>query len=353
MSTVLSIFTGIALLVSSYLTIKNWLNSKVYLGLLFSILALQAVAGSLTFEQVLPKEILVYGIGTSILSPLLLSFFTISELTKNKTSLKQILLHFLPIAIAYIPLIAKHDSLYMNMYFANAFILWALFWNVYYIRRILLVIKKHQIELLNIFSSTEGKDYRWLRQLVFAYGLMFFAVFILGFLLSIGYLNISQSNQAISIFLILFIAYFSYFGFRQISVKTTAPTTDNSNISNKPIASNKLACLAQLMETNKPFIDSELTLYELAKSLKINSSELSALINKEIGCNFYEFVNRYRVEEFKKKIKEGKHENLTILSLAYDSGFASKATFYRIFKKIEGCTPSEFAKQTVLQNKKQ
>ena len=65
-------------------------------------------------------------------------------------------------------------------------------------------------------------------------------------------------------------------------------------------------------------------------------------MNLELKKNFYTFVNELRIEEVKEKLRDPKNDNLKILSLAYDSGFNSKATFNRIFKQYVGLTPLEF-----------
>ncbi|WP_425289983.1 helix-turn-helix domain-containing protein, partial [Shewanella algae] len=72
-----------------------------------------------------------------------------------------------------------------------------------------------------------------------------------------------------------------------------------------------------------------------------NSSVLSKIINRAFQMNFNDFINRYRVEEVKKQLQNPKNASLTIMSLAYDAGFNSKATFNRAFKKHTGENPSK------------
>jgi AraC-like DNA-binding protein len=82
----------------------------------------------------------------------------------------------------------------------------------------------------------------------------------------------------------------------------------------------------------------------LAQKLKTNTSVLSATINSNFGKNFNDFVNEYRVKEFKKQIKLPQNQNYTLLAVAFDCGFNSKATFNRAFKKFTGQSPSRFEK---------
>ena len=65
-------------------------------------------------------------------------------------------------------------------------------------------------------------------------------------------------------------------------------------------------------------------------------------VNKKVGKNFYDFVNQYRLEEFKRLLSDPKNRNLTLLSLAIDCGFNSKSSFNRHFKKVTGQTPSQY-----------
>ena len=98
----------------------------------------------------------------------------------------------------------------------------------------------------------------------------------------------------------------------------------------------------EAIETKKMFQDPELTLTDLATELGTNASLLSKIINRSFGMNFNDFINLYRVESVKEKLADPANTHLTIMSLAYDAGFNSKATFNRAFKKHTGANPSEY-----------
>jgi AraC-like DNA-binding protein len=95
-------------------------------------------------------------------------------------------------------------------------------------------------------------------------------------------------------------------------------------------------------ETEKSYLNPELTLSELAIKLNTNTSVLSAVINTGFGKNFNDFVNEYRVEEFKRKAAAPDGKHLTLLAIAFDCGFNSKATFNRAFKKVTDLSPKAF-----------
>jgi AraC-like DNA-binding protein len=102
--------------------------------------------------------------------------------------------------------------------------------------------------------------------------------------------------------------------------------------------------LIQVMEEEHAFRNPDLTLSELAKTMGTNASFLSKLINQSAGKNFNDFVNGYRIQEVQQKLADPSLSNLTIMSIAYDAGFNSKATFNRAFKKATGKNPSDFIK---------
>ena len=95
----------------------------------------------------------------------------------------------------------------------------------------------------------------------------------------------------------------------------------------------------------KLFQNPELTLTDVAKKLKSNASVISKAINQGFGLNFNDFFNTYRIEAVKKCFEKGEHKKSTLLGIAFDCGFNSKATFNRAFKKNTGLSPKDFIKQ--------
>ena len=93
------------------------------------------------------------------------------------------------------------------------------------------------------------------------------------------------------------------------------------------------------MKEEKWFLNSSLSLRSLAKNVNISSNKLSWLLNERIGQNFNEYINSFRVEHFKGIALNPANSHLTLLALAYESGFNSKTVFNAFFKKIEGMTP--------------
>ncbi|TGD82350.1 helix-turn-helix domain-containing protein [Hymenobacter wooponensis] len=99
------------------------------------------------------------------------------------------------------------------------------------------------------------------------------------------------------------------------------------------------------MESQRPYLAPELTLAELAAQLRTNTSWLSKVINAGCGQNFNDFINEYRVREAEQRLRNPRFRHYTLLAVALESGFNSKSTFNRVFKKLRGITPSEVARE--------
>jgi AraC-like DNA-binding protein len=105
--------------------------------------------------------------------------------------------------------------------------------------------------------------------------------------------------------------------------------------------------LMELMEKEKPFLQENLTIKELSEQLSISPRHLSQVLNERLGQNFYDFINRYRVEEAKKRLIEYGDQKKSILSIGYDVGFNSKSTFNTVFKKYTKMTPTQYREKHI------
>lgn len=102
--------------------------------------------------------------------------------------------------------------------------------------------------------------------------------------------------------------------------------------------------LLEFMEKESPYLNPELTLRSLASQVALHPNQLSWLLNGQIGKNFSEFVNTYRLEYFKQLVKDPANSHISLIGLAYESGFNSKTVFNTFFRKEVGMTPTEFLK---------
>ncbi len=102
--------------------------------------------------------------------------------------------------------------------------------------------------------------------------------------------------------------------------------------------------LETVMIEQEPYLDPLLSLNKLAAISGIPSYRLTKVLKQALQSNFYDYVNRFRVENVKKLLGEGQAESFSILGIASESGFNSKASFNRIFKKLTGMTPTAYLK---------
>ncbi|WP_121066566.1 helix-turn-helix domain-containing protein [Maribacter vaceletii] len=129
---------------------------------------------------------------------------------------------------------------------------------------------------------------------------------------------------------------------KEEEVKILKKETSNS-LNKIEIAENKLL-LENFIASNEPYLNSNLSLKKLAESIHLHPNKLSWLLNAEYDKNFNDFINQYRLQHFKTLAANPKFKNITILGLAYDSGFNSKSVFNTYFKNAEGVTPSQWMK---------
>ena len=233
---------------------------------------------------------------------------------------------------------------------------------VVYVIANFVLLQKHKKRILNQFSNQEKINLDWLRFLYFMMALMW--IFI------IGIKNDTLIFSATSVFVV----FIGYFGIKQVGIFTdnNLEIVENEVVEametveigetlerkkyaksglNQDTAKELHQRLQVLMEKEKLFTEPELTLTNLAKRLDIHPNYLSQIINEIEGVNFYDYVNGWRIEEFKWLITLPQNQKFTLLALAYDCGFNSKSAFNRCFKKATDLSPSEYAKKAVNINK--
>ena len=103
--------------------------------------------------------------------------------------------------------------------------------------------------------------------------------------------------------------------------------------------------LLEFMESERPYLNVQLTIFDIARELDINNKYISQVINQDLGINFMSFINGYRVEAAKELLLDDSKSNYTIEGLAEMAGFKSKSTFNTAFKKMTGKTPSQYRKE--------
>jgi AraC-like DNA-binding protein len=220
------------------------------------------------------------------------------------------------------------------------------------------VIRRHQRRLKELVSYSSGKiTLQWLLGLSITFYTGYVIMFIFGGVdILVGFMPFDPYEISfISLTLLTFL--FGVFGFHQPGIfeevvrykrHEETPEEDSeskkyqkSGLRKKDVA-NYVNKIRKYMVIEKPYLDRELSIYNLSEQLKIPRHILSEVINEHMGMNFYYLINEYRVQEVKDRLKKDENKHLTILAIAYDSGFNSKSSFNTIFKEKTGQTPSEY-----------
>ncbi len=240
--------------------------------------------------------------------------------------------------------------------------LFRVFWGTIYLIAGLIILKKHSLKISKQFSYTENIDLKWLKyvliMMIVIWGTVIFINIISNFNKFIDY-RLGDNIIQLVITIVVFLT--GYFGIKQQII--FSPSTGNMQSSeklkistgsnevkkqylksglSKEDSQNHLHRLQNYMKAEQPYSNGKLSLKEVAEYLDISPNHLSQVINENLNKNFFYFVNGYRVDLVKEKMRDSSNKNITLLGIAYDSGFNSKSSFNSIFKKITGLTPSQY-----------
>lgn len=114
---------------------------------------------------------------------------------------------------------------------------------------------------------------------------------------------------------------------------------------NETELSHQAKCLDQLMQEQSLYLNPKLTLSMLAIAAQLSENQLSQIFTQHLNISFYQYINQYRLASFKNHVKTHGTTQYTIMAIAEMSGFASRATFYKVFKSTYHTTPSAYIKQ--------
>ena len=216
------------------------------------------------------------------------------------------------------------------------------------------LFKRLDINIFNNFSNSADIDLDWLRKLVLLFGVIWTALISITVIHHVFHMfSMVFCTDGLFLSLSVFVILIGYFGLKQnvIFTNENVIVTDNTSRIQPKYSGSRLneseekqyaEKLISYMELLKPYLNTDLTLPQLAVELGISSHLLSQVINEHFKLNFFDFVNQYRVEAFKERIVNPKYENFSLLGIAFECGFNSKSAFNRIFKKSTGLTPSQF-----------
>lgn len=238
-------------------------------------------------------------------------------------------------------------------------------------------ILRYRKWLYNSTSNTLFPTYEWVRNIIVLFGI-FFLMLTINIVLdySTGYgVNHFFHWQILFIYMAILIYYLGFRGYQVSDNQLSSLSHNQQKQASLPVGirgkreSDKTGLLPEaeqiitigkedrstdpkykaageailkLMSEERLYLDPELSLQTLAQKLKLSPLVASAVINSELKKNFRNLINEYRVKEVKVRLNDPRSSQLSLLGIAYECGFNSEASFYRIFKNIVGLSPKEY-----------
>lgn len=226
---------------------------------------------------------------------------------------------------------------------------------------IFVLIARHQRKIKDLFSyKSERINLQWLKVLSITFYVAYNILFITA---SLNVFNLFNAFDPLTFSFagLTFMAFaISFYGIRQpmifsnrnagnqdfLSESTRSEPDRSSMYERSGLMPEDIERIRKMIEgyfqKEKPYLDGDLTLQDVAGQLNIPKHHLTQVFNMAIGKNFYTYVNDFRLDEVKTRLKDPAYKNFSLLAIAFDSGFNSKTSFNTLFKKYTGITPSEY-----------
>lgn len=286
-------------------------------------------------------------------------YLYIESLTRQKLN-KYWFLHFLTVVSIYCILydffilppeekieIYQNEKSYLEL--RKALNILMIISGIIYISLSFVSLKKYKSKISNQYSNLEKINLNWAYYLIIGMLIIWFCV-------------ITKNDILIFTSVVIFVLTAAYFGINKAGILNISELEINTLEEIQPekkevpvkyqkslLSDEKIQLiykkLVHKMESEKLYTDPELNLNLVSNLLEVHPNLLSQIINTVENKNFYDYVNTYRIREFKRLAVLPENEKFTILSLAFESGFNSKTSFNRNFKKYENKSPKEFLKE--------
>lgn len=324
--------------------------ARTLLGFLIFCLSFNVLVFIILKYRIYDQYPILHGLpfGLSFIIGPLIYFYVRAVVSKSFRLSRQHYHHFLWLILDYphsvyhiiygrsIPHLSLH-------YVLDKFALFSMFSNGVYLYLTFRFIKDYHRILPNFLSNTQNLQLKWLSDSILVWTALFFFGLVYGALDFVVDLNFEDA------YLInyLFISSAIWLGFKGIkqgqnSIEITKQPAQSVS---QEASAEIIQKLKKVMEEQKLYLMSDLTLRNVEDQLGYSSKEISHAINQSLKKNFYQFVNEYRVDAFKQKVLDPSKAHLTLLGIAQECGFSSKATFNRVFKSISGMSPKEYLTQ--------
>ncbi len=348
--------------------------SNILIGCFFLALCLNLADSFLLLKQVYFQypEWALWGSDILVLCGPLIYFYTQSVIYKDFHFTKRRVFHFLPFIVLFLItevsyLSAGHD---MQIKILKAIIERKIPATVYmvsfamyvyffaYLFAAAKVVRQYETAASDRYSDSQKVTLGWLKTIIYFF-LSLMLLSVVNVLLSFQAMkNAYFIGLAIMILLLLLFiifvlfkalrnpGFFSVWNEKEIG-EAVHPDKYVSSQMPSPEKQLILEKLLQHMQSQKPYLEPDLTLEDLAAQIAIKPKLLSQVINELLQQNFFLFINHYRIEEAKRLLDNPKDKKITVLEVMYQVGFNSKSSFNTLFKKETGITPSEFKKNSL------
>jgi AraC-like DNA-binding protein len=321
--------------------------------LLYWNIALKTMLANRSIEFFLVLKFSVYITGPS------LYFYTQSRLYSDFSFTRRDLIHAIPMILFPLLMTLTLASLSVQQKQDAVFDYQILFYNVFFQIHLtatfiihtcyaifsLRLIYQYKKTLVQNFSSLSDIDHSWLRMIIIGFIGIGFCKLSAHFFN--WYANDIEIASVIGIvgnfFIFVFINTVVIFSlvhsnlFRGIKSKTSDKEATEPDI----IPSDHVKLVKKLILRDKLYLHPSITLEQFAEQAGLSIRQLSAVINRHFGKNFFDFINYYRVENAKLLLVDNDYSG-SMLDILAESGFNSKSAFNRFFKKYTSLTPSEF-----------
>jgi AraC-like DNA-binding protein len=219
------------------------------------------------------------------------------------------------------------------------------------------IIARHRKSLKDSFSfESSSITLKWLRHIIIIFIVTYLVLIINMLTGNLAALFFKTSHMIPAVGLTFFCFSLSYYGFNQpvlfqkntLSAEVRHPQTGEEVLTpaRRKVLLQKLQAF---LSSEKPFLNPELTISELAERVGIPRFYITDILKHELNLNFFTLIQDYRIEEVKIKLRDTKWNDASVLQIALESGFNSKSSFNALFKQYTGMTPSDYRKSGLRQ----
>lgn len=214
-------------------------------------------------------------------------------------------------------------------------------------------LRQYRKRLEHRYADIERRELNWLKLLVIGFLIIrgwsvlvvFFVMLAIVFNVDTDFGSLGLIGNYSTFLLVTVLIFYSLRNSLMVEGLGVWAATGGASDNKEKIKPELVAALASYMENEKPYLIPDLTVEKLAALVAMTPRTLSGVINRHFNCNFFEFVNSYRVEAAMRLLSNKDADSRGMLDIMYDVGFRSKTTFNGLFKKKVGMTPSEYRKR--------